>query len=127
MRGFALTDALIGLAVVSLVMTVLITRAPDLEGREAERRLHLGLIDATQATMAMSQSIERSGQWVLYDGEVTGISPSPDFDLLTDVLTRYPDANYRLELHINRQDSGWHRRVQLIDRTTEIPVYEAHR
>jgi hypothetical protein len=48
MRGFALTDALIGLAVVSLVMTVLITRAPDLERREAERRLNLGLIDATQ-------------------------------------------------------------------------------
>jgi|AACY02.3.fsa_nt_gi hypothetical protein len=127
MRGFALTDALIGLAVVSLVMTVLITRAPDLEGREAERRLHLGLIDATQAAMAMSQSIERAGHWVLYDGEVTGASPGSEFNLLTDVLTRYPDANYRLELNITAKDSTWHRRVQLIDRRTDVTVYEAER
>jgi hypothetical protein len=127
MRGFALTDALIGLAVVSLVMAVLITRAPDLEGREAERRLHLGLIDAAQAAITMSQSMTRPGHWVLYDGGVTNVSLGPDFDLLTDVLSRHPDANYRLELQVTEQDSTWHRRVQLVERTTEHTVYEARR
>ena len=39
MRGFALSDSLMALAIVSLLLVVMLSRGPDLEAREAERWL----------------------------------------------------------------------------------------
>ena len=36
MRGFALSDSLMALAIVNLLLVVMLSRGPDLEAREAE-------------------------------------------------------------------------------------------
>jgi hypothetical protein len=46
MRGFALSDSLMALAIVSLLFVVMLSRGPDLEAREAERRTEAFMFDA---------------------------------------------------------------------------------
>ena len=100
MRGFALSDSLMALAIVSLLFVVMLSRGPDLEAREAERRAEATMIDVAQAVLVTSQTLKQTGSWVLYDeGEAVAL-PTTQFQHIHQLLSLNPHLPYRLELQV---------------------------
>lgn len=56
MRGFALSDSLMALAIVSLLFVVMLSRGPDLEAREAERRTEAFGVDCRTLRLTPNRS-----------------------------------------------------------------------
>ena len=100
MRGFALSDSLMALAIVSLLLVVMLSRGPDLEAREAERRIEAQMFDMANAALVLSQTLDQTGSWVLFDRGQAVALPSDRFQYLNQIITRFPDAPYRLELRV---------------------------
>jgi len=106
MRGFALSDSLMALAIVSLLFVVMLSRGPDLEAREAERRTEAFMFDAATAALTLSQTLDQTGSWTLYDhGEVVAL-PIKQFQYFHKLLTLKPAMPYRLELQVTPSSSG---------------------
>jgi len=100
MRGFALSDSLMALAIVSLLLVVMLSRGPDLEAREAERRIEAQMFDTANAALVLSQTLDQTGSWVLFDRGQAVALPSDRFQYLNQIIALFPDAPYRLELHV---------------------------
>ena len=100
MRGFALSDSLMALAIVSLLLVVMLSRGPDLEAREAERRIEAQMFDTANAALVLSQTLDQTGSWVLFDRGQAVALPSDRFQYLNQIIARFPDAPYRLELRV---------------------------
>lgn len=100
MRGFALSDSLMALAIVSLLLVVMLSRGPDLEAREAERRIEAQMFDNANAALVLSQTLDQTGSWVLFDRGQAVALPSDRFRYLNQIIALFPDAPYRLELHV---------------------------
>ncbi len=100
MRGFALTDALTGLAIISLILVILVSRGPDLQTAEADRRVRATLIDAAQVALVLSQGQTQTGQWLLYDQGATGIVPSDRFQTFQETMAAVPVSEYQLTLSV---------------------------
>jgi len=100
MRGFALSESLMALSIVSLLFVVMLSRGPDLEAREAERRTEAFMYDAASAALSLSQTLQQTGAWTLYDqGEIVAL-PTEQFQSLHHLLTQQPKMSYRLELQV---------------------------
>lgn len=100
MRGFALSESLMALSIVSLLFVVMLSRGPDLEAREAERRTEAFMYDAASAALSLSQTLQQTGAWTLYDqGEIVAL-PTEQFQSLHYLLTQQPKMSYRLELQV---------------------------
>jgi len=100
MRGFALSESLMALSIVSLLFVVMLSRGPDLEAREAERRTEAFMYDAASAALSLSQTLQQTGAWTLYDqGEIVALS-TEQFQSLHHLLTQQPKMSYRLELQV---------------------------
>jgi len=100
MRGFALSDSLMALAIVSLLFVVILSRGPDLEAREAERRTEAFMFDAATAALTLSRTLNQTGSWTLYDQGVVVALPMDQFHYLHELLTLQPAMPYRLELQV---------------------------
>ena len=100
MRGFALSDSLMALAIVSLLFVVMLSRGPDLEAREAERRTEAFMFDAATAALTLSRTLNQTGSWTLYDQGVVVALPMDQFHYLHELLTLQPAMPYRLELQV---------------------------
>ena len=100
MRGFALSDSLMALAIVSLLLVVMLSRGPDLEAREAERRIEAQMFDTANAALVLSQTLDQTGSWVLFDRGQAVALPSDRFQYLNQIIAPFPDAPYRLELRV---------------------------
>ena len=100
MRGFALSDSLMALAIVSLLFVVMLSRGPDLEAREAERRTEAFMFDAATAALTLSQTLNQTGSWTLYDQGAVVALPTDQFHHLHELLTLQPAMPYRLELQV---------------------------
>ena len=100
MRGFALSDSLMALAIVSLLFVVMLSRGPDLEAREAERRTEAFMFDAATAALTLSRTLNQTGSWTLYDQGVVVALPTDQFHYLHELLTLQPAMPYRLELQV---------------------------
>ena len=100
MRGFALSDSLMALAIVSLLFVVMLSRGPDLEAREAERRTEAFMFDAATAALMLSRTLNQTGSWTLYDQGVVVALPMDQFHYLHELLTLQPAMPYRLELQV---------------------------
>ena len=82
MRGFALSESLMALSIVSLLFVVMLSRGSDLEAREAERRTLAFMYDAASAALSLSQTLQQTGAWTLYDqGEIVAL-PTEQFQSL---------------------------------------------
>ena len=60
MRGFALSESLMALAIVSLLLIVTLSRGPDLEAREAERWIEAQMFDTDNAVLVLSQTLDQT-------------------------------------------------------------------
>jgi len=100
MRGFALTDALSAVAVISLILVTLVARSPDLQLAEADRRVRTTLIDAAQAALVLSQP-HTTGTWVLYGSEQSPQTPSVAFQYMMNTLQFVPKSDYQLTLRVD--------------------------
>jgi len=100
MRGFALSDSLMALAIVSLLFVVILSRGPDLVAREAERRTEAFMFDAATAALTLSRTLNQTGSWTLYDQGVVVALPMDQFHYLHELLTLQPAMPYRLELQV---------------------------
>lgn len=100
MRGFALSDSLMALAIVSLLLVVMLSRGPDLEAREAERRIEAQMFDTANAALVLSQTLDQTGSWVLFDRGQAVALLSDRFQYLNQIIAPFPDAPYRLELYV---------------------------
>ena len=60
MRGFALSDSLMAMAIVSLLLVVMLSRGPDLEAREAERRIEAQMFDNANAALVLGQTLDQT-------------------------------------------------------------------
>ena len=97
MRGFALSESLMALSIVSLLFVVMLSRGPDLE---AQRRTEAFMYDAASAALSLSQTLQQTGAWTLYDqGEIVAL-PTEQFQSLHYLLTQQPKMSYRLELQV---------------------------
>jgi hypothetical protein len=106
MRGFALTDALTGLAVISLILVVLVSRGPDLQTAEADRRVRAILIDGAQAALVLSQGLRESGTWVLYDRGPVVEMPSAKFHYFNESMQAVSRSDYQLTLQVRALGSS---------------------
>ena len=88
------------LAIVSLLLVVMLSRGPDLEAREAERRIEAQMFDTANAALVLSQTLDQTGSWVLFDRGQAVALPSDRFRYLNQIIALFPDALYRLELHV---------------------------
>ena len=113
MKGFAFTDALIALALITLILAILVSRAPTQSLAEAERRIQATLIDAAQASLVLSQGLNTNGRWLLFDAGVMESHPSPAFAPIRASLHDLPSAPYRLTLRI--EAVGQTRRIAVAD------------
>lgn len=102
MRGFALTEALAAVAVVSLILVVLVSRAPQLAQAEIDREDAARFMDAGQAALALSYGLLTTGDWVLYDRGVVDAHPSEAFASILAGLENGRPGPYRLVLTIDR-------------------------
>lgn len=100
MKGFALTDSLIALALISLILALLVARGPSQSLAEAERRIQSTLVDAAQASLVVSQGLNQEGHWVLFEGGVRDRHPSSAFVSVENALRDLPESPYRLTLRI---------------------------
>lgn len=106
MRGFALTDALTGLAVISLVLVILVARGPDLQAVEADRRVRAMLIDGAQAALVLSQGLRETGTWVLYDHAPIDVMPSDKFFHFNQSMEAVSQSDYQLTLTVRALGSS---------------------
>ena len=88
------------LAIVSLLLVVMLSRGPDLEAREAERRIEAQMFDTANAALVLSQTLDQTGSWVLFDRGQAVALPSDRFQYLNQINALFHDAPYRLELHV---------------------------
>ena len=78
----------------------MLSRGPDLEAREAERRTEAFMYDAASAALSLSQTFLQTGAWTLYDqGEIVAL-PTEQFQSLHYLLIQQPKMSYRLELQV---------------------------
>ena len=77
MRGFALSESLMALSIVSLLFVVMLSRGPDLEAREAERRAEAFMYDAAgDLNLEISDDVVCLGltnpQWIFCHNRLPG-------------------------------------------------------
>lgn len=63
-------------------------------------RLSDGLKLTANAALALSQTLDQTGSWVLFDRARAVAVPSDRFQYLNQMIALFPDAPYRLELHV---------------------------
>jgi type II secretory pathway component PulJ len=100
MRGYALTDTLIAMAILTLLLVIVFTRSIDVQTEEMRRARHALLTDMAHAALQLSQHESATGSFsLMVDGQV-GQLPSSRYSHLRDLLEtfRFPDSNLVLTL-----------------------------
>ena len=100
MRGFALTDTLIAMAVLTMLLVLVLTRSVDVQTEELRRARHAWLIDSAQAALQLSQHETVTGTFRLLQAGEVGSIPSARYAHLQALLEtfRFPDASLVLTL-----------------------------
>lgn len=106
MRGFALTDTLIALSVLTVLLIVVLTRSVTVQTEELRRARHAWLIDSAQAALQLSQHETAIGTFrLLNEGEV-GPIPSSRYTQLHTVLKTFSFPESSLVLNLSNHDAG---------------------
>ena len=111
MRGYALTDTLIAMAILTLLLVIVFSRSIDVQTEEMRRARHALLIDMAHAALQLSKHESVVGSFsLIVDGEI-GQLPSSRYSHLRDLLEIFRFPNSSLVLTLSNNEGGRRARI----------------